>query len=133
MKLFTLLILSASLAACGSRSSDEARVRDAITSMETAAEARDTSDVLAFVATDYADNSGFDKTQIQDFLRAYFLMNAKVELLVSISDLEFPVAGLARARIGVTSLPAGDRAKFDVEFREEGGDWKVARADRVRE
>jgi hypothetical protein len=133
MKFLTLLILSATLAACGSRSSEEEQVREVLTAMETAAEARDTSDVLAFVASDYTDNSGFDKTQIQNFLRGYFVVNQKIELIVTIDELVFPVKGLAQMNVGVTSLPAGDRAQFKVELREAGGDWKVARADRVRE
>ena len=133
MKFLPVLISSLALAACGSRSSDEEQVREVITQMETAAEARDAGDVLAFVASDYSDSSGFDKTQLQNFLRGYFLVNPKIELLVSISELEFPVAGLGRARVGVTSLPAGDRASFNVELRQEGGEWRVARADRVRQ
>lgn len=133
MKLFTLLILSASLAACGSRSTDEERVREVIATMETAAEARDASEVLAFIAADYTDSAGLDKTQLQNFLRGYFLMNPKIELLVNISELELPVPGLARINVGVTSLPAGDRARFAVELRQEGGEWRVVRADRVRQ
>jgi hypothetical protein len=131
---FTLAAsLSLVLAACGSRSSDEEQVREVISKMEIAAEARDTGDVLAFVASDYTDSSGLDKTQLQNFLRGYFLLNPKIELLVSIGEMDFPVAGLSRATIGVTSLPAGDRASFQVELRQEGGEWRVARADRVRE
>ena len=85
------------LAACGAKSSDEEQVRALIDAVETAAEARDTSDVLEHVADDYADSHGFDKTQLQNFLRGYFLAHPKVELLVNIESLEFPVDGLAQA------------------------------------
>jgi hypothetical protein len=132
MKFLTALILSAALAACAPRSTDEERVLEVFANMETAAEARDASDVLEFIATDYADAGGYDKAQLQSFLRGYFLVNPNVELLVSVDRLEFPVAGLARAEVGVTSVLAGDRARFKVELRLEEGEWRIVRADRVR-
>ena len=133
MKFLAVLLTIFALSGCGARSSDEQQVRELIDGAEAAAEARDAGDVLAFVASDYSDSSGFDKTQLQNFLRGYFLVNPKIELLVSISELEFPVAGLGRARVGVTSLPAGDRATVQVEFRKQAGTWRVVRADRVRD
>ena len=137
MKFFTVLVAVTSavisLSACGARSSDEEKVRELFASVETAAEARDASDVLAVVASDYSDSQGFDRAQLQGFLRGYFLANPRVEILLTVQDLEFPVEGLGRARVGITSLPAGDRATLQVEFRKEGGSWLVARADRVRE
>jgi hypothetical protein len=108
-------------------------VRALLEAVETAAEARDASDVLEHVAADYADAQSFDRAQLQTFLRGYFLANPRVELLVNVQQLEFPVAGLGHARLGLTSLPAGDRATLEVEFRKQGGDWQVTRADRVRD
>ena len=133
MKLIAVLICAATLAACEARSSNESQVRELIDAVESAAEARDSSDVLEHVASDYSDAQAFDKSQLRNFLRGYFLSHPRIELLVSIEDLEFPVEGLGRARIGITSLPAGDRATLRVEFRQEGGDWRVSRADRIRE
>ena len=120
------------LAACGARSSDEQRVRELITSVEAAAEKRDASDVLEFVADDYEDANGFDRIQLQNFLRGYFLARPKIELLVSVEQLEFPADGLAQAEVAVTSLSFGstDRARLKVEFRRRGGKWQVSRADR---
>jgi hypothetical protein len=135
MKFFTVLITVSLLAACGAKSSDEEKVRALFASVETAAEARDTSDVLARVATDYSDRQGLDKSQLQNFLRGYFLSHPKIELLVNVESLEFPVDGLARARVGVVSVAldqlGGDSVTLDVELRRAGGDWLVARADRV--
>ena len=133
MKFVSLCVASLLLVSCGSRSSDEEQVRALLEAAETAAEARDASDVLAVVASDYSDSQGFDRAQLQGFLRGYFLANPRVEILLTVQDLEFPVEGLGRARVGITSLPAGDRATLQVEFRKEGGSWLVARADRVRE
>ena len=135
MKFFLSLISAALLAACAAKSSDEQKVRALVTSVEAAAEARDTSDVLALVAADYSDNQGLDKSQLQNFLRGYFLSHPKIELLVNVESLEFPVDGLARAHIGVASVSldqiGGDSVTLDVELRRQDGDWRVTRADRV--
>jgi hypothetical protein len=89
--------------------------------------------VLEHVAAGYADARGNDRPQLQAFLRGYFLANPKVEVLLDIESLQLPVAGLAQARVDVTVLPAGDRTVLDVELRQQDGEWRVVRADRVRE
>jgi hypothetical protein len=128
-----ILLATIFLAACGAKSSDEQRVRALIDEVETAAEARDTSDVLEHVAETYADSGGLDKTQLRDFLRGYFLTHPKLELVVNIESLEFPVDGLAQAVISVTTVELTDpnRQQLKVEFRRSGSDWQVARADRL--
>ena len=134
MKFLTALILAATLVACGSRSSDESQVREVIDSVEAAAEKRDASDVMAFVATDYTDSEGFDRTQLQNFLRAYLLAHPRVELLTSIDKLEFPADGLAQAEVTVTGIAVSDfdRVRLKVEFRRNAGEWLVSRVDRLR-
>jgi hypothetical protein len=128
-----IFIATILLAACGAKSSDEAQVRALIDSVEDAAEARDTSDVLEYVADDYADSSGLDKPQLQNFLRGYFLAHPKLELVVNIESLEFPVDGLARAVVSVATVELGDPdlQRLKVELRRAGGQWRVARADRI--
>ena len=134
MKHLTMLIASAVLASCGARSSDEERVREVVAAMETAAEARDTSDVLEHVAENYQDAQGLDHAQLTNFLRGYFLAHPKIELLVDIESLEFPADGLAHAEISVTSLALddADHERFKVEFRRDESDWQLIRADRLR-
>jgi hypothetical protein len=135
MKFLTLLITASLLAACGTGASDEDKVRALIARVEQAAEARDTSDVLALVAPDYSDRQGLDKSQLQNFLRGYFLSHPRIELLVNIESLEFPVEGLALARVGVVSVALdqldGDSLTLEVELRRPAGEWLVTRADRV--
>ena len=135
MKFHAVLITASLLAACGTRTTDEEKVRALIASVEEAAEARDTSDVLAFVAPDYSDRQGLDKSQLQNFLRGYFLSHPKIEIVVKIESLEFPVEGLARARVGVVSVSldqlGGDSVTLEVELRKPDGKWLVTRADRV--
>jgi hypothetical protein len=135
MKFLTVLITASLLGACGTQSSDAEEVRALIASVEKAAEARDSSDVLALVSPDYSDRQGLDKSQLQNFLRGYFLSHPKIELLVNIESLEFPVDGLAHARVGLASMAldqlGGDTATLDVELRRVDGAWRVTRADRV--
>jgi ketosteroid isomerase-like protein len=134
MKFLAVIFSVTLLASCGSRSSDEERVRALLERAEEAVEARDTSDVLELVADDYADSQGLDKMQLQNFLRGYFLTHPKIELIVDIDALEFPADGLAQADVTITSLATGgpDRQKLRVEFRRAAGEWRVARADRAR-
>jgi hypothetical protein len=128
-----IFIAAILLAACGAKSSDEEQVRALISAVETAAEARDTSDVLEHVADNYADSNGFDKTQLQNFLRGYFLAHPRLEVLVNIESLEFPVDGLAQAVISLATveLTDPDLQRLKVEFRRSGSVWQVVRADRV--
>jgi hypothetical protein len=128
-----IFIATILLAACAAKSSDESQVRALIDGVEAAAEARDAGDVLEFVADDYADSSGLDKPQLQNFLRGYFLAHPKLELVVSIESLEFPVDGLAQAVVSVATVELGDPdlQRLKVEFRRADGQWQVARADRI--
>ena len=127
-----LFVAAIFLAACAAKSSDEAQLRALVDHMEAAAEARDTSDVLEYVTDDYADSSGLDKPQLQNFLRGYFLAHPELELLLNIESLEFPVDGLAQAVVSVVTVDLGDPGaqRFKVEFRRTDGEWHLARADR---
>jgi hypothetical protein len=134
MKFLPVLILATALSACGARSSDEERVRELLASAEQAAEARDTSDLLALVADEYTDAQGLDKASLGNFLRGWFLAHPKVELTVVVESLEFPVDGLAQADITVGNLTMSDVdvERIKVELRRDGKDWRVVRADRRR-
>jgi hypothetical protein len=133
MKFATALTSILLLVACGARSSDEEQVREVFASAEIAAENRDASDVLEFVADDYEDSNGFDKSRLRDFLRAYFLAHPKIELIVDIETLEFPADGVAHSQLTVTSLSLNDpdRQRLRVELRRQDGEWRVSRADRM--
>lgn len=132
-KVSLIFLAAIFLAACGAKSSDEQKLRALVDAVETSAEARDASDVLEHVADNYADSNGFDKTQLRNFLRGYFLAHPRIELLVNIESLEFPVDGLAQAVISVATveLTDPDMQRLKVEFRRSGDEWQVVRADRV--
>jgi hypothetical protein len=142
MKFSPVLILSltlVALCACsGSATSDEEKVRELIASAESAAEERDVGDVLELVDAEYADTQGNTRDSLALFLRAYFAAHPKLEIVTSIEELEFPVAGLARVRVKVRGLALdqfnfGEAALLNVELRRFDGEWRVVRADRARE
>jgi hypothetical protein len=136
------VVVTFALAGCGAKSSAEDEVRELITSAEVAAEARDVSDVMTLIADDYADAQGFDKTQLTNFLRGYFLMHPKIELVVDIGAVEFPADGLARTRVTIAmvgtqgtasaSSATGDLETVQLELQRKGDEWRVTRADRIR-
>jgi hypothetical protein len=137
MKFSPALILS-SLVACSSATSDEQRVRELIASAEEAAESRDVGDVLDLVGDDYADDQGNTRDSLRGFLRVYFAAHPRLELVTSVDDLQFPADGLAHARVTVRGLDldrfnAGESVALDVELRRAGDEWRLVRADRVRE
>jgi hypothetical protein len=134
-------ICVALVATCTS-SSDEQRVRAVIFAAEQAAEARDTSDAMTLVADDYFDGQGFDKEQLRNFLRAYFLTHPKIELFVRVGAIEFPAHDLARVRVEMTMVGtrgveersesiAGENEALRAELQLLDSEWRVTRVDRV--
>lgn len=136
--------LAAALASACSRGTDEEQIRALIDSAETAAEARDVSDLMDLVADNYADDRGSDKDELQRFMRAYFVMHPKIELLVTVGEIELETANRARVQVDVTMLGTrldggpeqtsltGDLESLRVELRRVDSQWRVSRADRVR-
>jgi len=136
----------AMLASCAPESSSEQQVRALISRAEELAEARDVADLAELVSSDYSDARGFDKRELTNYLRGYFVLHPSVNLLVRIESLEFPADELAQARITVGMLGrrgesaeswaeswdiAAELQTLDVELLNEGGEWRVIRADRT--
>jgi hypothetical protein len=131
------------LASCAREDSPEQQVRNTIARAEELAEARDVSGVLSLVSEDYSDARDFDRRELANYLRGYFVMHQSVNLLVRIDSLEFPADNLAQAEITVGMLGrrgaseeswefAADLQTLEVELLNEDGDWRVIRADRKR-
>lgn len=131
-------LLVALLGACGSESSPEKQVREVIAAAETGAEARDLSAVMDLVAQSYADSRGQDKAAIRDLMRAYFVVNQSVHLMMRIEEIDFPADELATAHISVGMLGrqsqeswdfAADIYEFDVRLIREDDDWRLVSAE----
>jgi hypothetical protein len=97
---------------------------------------------MALVADDYSDSQGFDKEQLRNFLRAYFLTHPKIELFMRVGTIEFPAVDLARIRVEMTMLGtrgveersesiAGENETLRVELQLRDSEWRVTRVDRV--
>jgi hypothetical protein len=135
---FAVALLAGVLSACGSKSTPEQEVRKVIADAETAAEARDLSGVMDLVSERYTDTRGQDKAQIRDLMRAYFVVNQSVHLLMRIDEITFPADELADARISVGMLGvqsqedwryAVDVYEFDVRLLSEDGEWRLQSAE----
>jgi len=131
------------LAACSREPSAEDRIREVIAAAETAAEARDLSDVMALVSDRYSDLRGQDKAAIRDLMRGYFLINQSIHLLLRIEDLEFPANNMASARVTVGMLGrqdaggndwslAADVYEFEIRLLNEDDEWRLISAEWVR-
>ena len=131
------------LAACGREPSPEDRVREVIAAAETAAEARDLSEVMELVSDRYADLRGQDKAAIRDVMRGFILINQSIHLVVRVDDIEFPGNDLASARVTVGMLGrqkaraddwalAADVYEFDVRLLHEDDEWRLVSAEWVR-
>jgi hypothetical protein len=124
------------LGACANGSTPEQQVRAQLAAAQRHAEARDLSALLNLVAEEYSDARGQTKAELRDFLRALFILNQSLHLLVRIDSVSFPADELARvaARVGMLRTRAGDAEdwdlaaeiiELDLEMLNEGGEWRV--------
>jgi hypothetical protein len=129
-------------ASCASDTSPEQQVRDVIARGEALAEERDVSGIATLVSKEYSDARGFDKRELTNYLRGYFVLHQSVNLLVRIDSVEFPADRLAQVELTVGMLGrrgeaeswdlAADLQTLEVELLDEDGEWRVIRADRKR-
>lgn len=130
--------LLATLGACSRAPDREAAVRAVLATAESAAEARDVGAALELVSADYGDEAGRDRAALRAFVRGWFALNPRIELLVTVQGIEFPDANRARVRLLVASVTRGaglsvDGDRFVVELIDENGDWRLLRTARARD
>lgn len=139
-----LLSLITLLCACGRDPSPEDQVREAIDSLEVAAEARDVGDVMSLVAQDFRDPYGQGPDDLRRYLHGYFIANQSIHLLTRIDSIELLSAEEARVQVTVGMVGreadaaaawnlAADVYDFEVAMRKDGDDWKVAYAEWKRD
>jgi hypothetical protein len=132
-----LFVFGSMLLAAGcSRTSDEQRIRDAIAAMETAVEERSPRDFMARVADDFVGrDSSFDRAGLHNLLRAQFLRNQAIGVLIGPIDVTLQPPR-ATARMGVTltggagGLLPERGAVYTVEtgWKQIDGEWMLLSA-----
>lgn len=136
MRHLLLLICLASLAACSRPGDPEQAVRAVLIAAEKAAETRDVGAAMDLVSADFRDAEGRDPAQLRQYLRGYFALNPRVELIVHEESIEFPEVN--RARIALRIVQVGGRRsiegeRFTIELVDEGGTWRLLRTERTRD
>ena len=103
---------------------------------ESAAEARDASELRGLVADDYGDSAGRNAAEVRNLLHAWLVAHPSVNLLTRIDSIELEGAELARVRVTIGMLGresagesdwdlAADIERLDIRLARDGGDWRV--------
>jgi hypothetical protein len=133
----TLLILCfASLLACNRPADPEQAVRSVLVAAEKAAETRDVGAAMELVSEDYRDAEGRDPPQLRQYLRGYFALNPRVELIVHEDSSKFPEVNRARIQLRIVQVGGRrsiDGERFTIELVDEAGTWRLLRAERTRD
>lgn len=123
-------------AGCGQPPSDpEARIREALAEAEIAAETGDFAALAARIARDYADREGRDRRTLLLMVRGMLMRYPRLELVVTVREIEVLSPQLARVRVEVLAAGAGaaglsaDAFPLEFSLRDEGEGWRVTRAE----
>lgn len=135
MRVLIIGLISAILAGCsgGPEGSPEEAVRAWVDTAEAYAEDKDRQGLLGMIAENYADARGYDRTQIGNLLRIYFLRQKSVGLVSTINDIE--VMGNSAAMVNLTVVMAGmnantpgfraDAYNFELELENSDDEWML--------
>lgn len=130
------LVAVLSLAGCGQPASDpEARIRALLAEVERAAQAGEFEVLADRVARDYADREGRDRRSLLFLVRSMLTRYPRLELVVTVREIEILSPRLARVRLDVITAGAGpaglsaDAFPVELSLRDDGGDWQLTRAE----
>jgi hypothetical protein len=130
------LVAALLVAGCGQQVSDpETRIREALAEAEIAAESGDLDALAARVARDYADREGRDRRTLLLTLRGLLMRYPRLELVVTIKEIEIVSPQFARVRVEVLAAGAGpaglsaDAFPLEVSLRDDGDGWQVTWAE----
>lgn len=132
------------LGGCGPASAPEEEIRALADAAETAAEARDASELRDLVADDYRDAAGRNAADVRNLLHAWLIAHPSVNLLTRIDSIELQGTELARVRVTIGMLGreaagdsdwdlAADIERLEIRLARDGGDWRVIGAARQSE
>jgi len=134
MRLVTVCIICALLAACGGPSvGPEESLRQWIAEAEAAAEDLDRRRLVAMVSEHYADGRGNDRDAVNKLLRFYFLRQKSVVLVMKIDKLTVIDETAAEilvtaAGVGTTTRALGvnaDAYQFSLELEKDDDEWML--------
>lgn len=125
------------LSGCGGpEAGPEEQLRQWVTAGQQAAESRERGELLDLISPSYVDARGFDRDDIGDRLRVYFLRQHSIKLLTSIEEIR--LYGDSAAEVELTVGMAGkndsvfgfsaDAYRFQLELERDGGDWLLISA-----
>ncbi|MCC7536618.1 MAG: nuclear transport factor 2 family protein [Deltaproteobacteria bacterium] len=112
-------------AACGDGASPEARVRAAIDRGEEAAERKDVDALMALVHPEYRDEHGLDRMRLRYALRSWLANRDAVSITIVSKELS---SRSDEVLATLSMLVEGRTTTMTLTFREDDGEWKVARA-----
>ncbi len=116
-------------------------MRAVLAALEESAQGRDAGEMKKHVSEGYSDAKGNDKRAVAQRIAFHLLRNQSVYLLTRVQSVEIAAPGQARAEVlvAMAGTPiAGPEAllglradlyRFDLEFVEEDGVWRVRSAD----
>lgn len=136
MRFALLTICLLSLAACGKPEGPDEAVRAVLIAAEKAAETRDVGAAMELVSKDFRDAEGNDRAQLQQFVRGYFALNPRIELIVHEESVEFPEPNRARIELRIVQVGGRrglDGERFTIELVDESGAWHLLRVERTRD
>jgi hypothetical protein len=125
------------LGGCGGpEAGPEEQVRQWLSAGQQAVETKERGDLLDLISPSYADSRGFDRDDIGDRLRVYFLRQQSIKLLTSIEEIR--LYGDSAAEVDLTVGMAGkndsvfgfsaDAYRFQLELERDGDDWLLISA-----
>ncbi len=120
------------LGACGGPEvGPEEQLRQWVSVAEAAAEAKERRTMLDLISPAYVDGRGWDRDDVGDMLRVYFLRQDNIELLTSIEEIRLfgdsaaeidMTVGMAGSNDGVFGFSA-DAYNFQLELQRDGDEW----------
>jgi hypothetical protein len=114
----------------------EEQLRQWVSRVEEAAEAKERRELISMISPDYTDSRDNERPDIENMLRAYFFRQNSISLLTNIEDVRLIAdsaaeieltVGMAGQNDGVFGFSA-DAYRFEMELMKEGDDWLLISA-----
>jgi len=135
--LCTLTLAALVLGACGKQASEpEEELRAWVADGMEAAREKERRRLVDMIASSYADGRGYERGDIENLLRVYFLRMSNIKLLSSIEEIKvydetaakiLMTIGMAGTQGGVMGFSA-DAYRFEFELEKDSDEWQLIAA-----